>query len=88
MEIKNAHVIIPLSVLQEIDRIAGKRMRSRFLTEAAKERIKRLKLEQALQSAAGAWNDADHEDIATKGSAQWVADRRREDEQRFKRVAK
>jgi len=85
MEIRNAHVIIPLQVLKEIDRIAGKRRRSRFLTEAARERLKRLKLGQALENAAGAWKVADHPNLK-KGSEAWVDDLRKEAEQRFRKV--
>ena len=84
----NAHVIIPLSVLKEIDRIAGKRMRSRFLTQAAKERLKRLELERSLQVAEGSWKESEHAYLAKKGSASWVADRRKEAEQRFKKIVK
>lgn len=88
METKNnAHVIIPLSVLKEIDRIAGKRMRSRFLTQAAKEHLKRLKLEHSLETAAGAWKENDHPSLMRKGSASWVTERRKEAEQRFKKIA-
>lgn len=86
MEIRNAHVIIPLHVLKEIDRIAGKRMRSRFLTEAAKERLKRVRLEHALKNAAGAWADENHPELVKRGAAGWVADRRKEDEQRFRKL--
>ena len=88
MEVRNAHVIIPLSVLKEIDHVAGKRMRSRFLTDAAKEHLKRLKLERALDNAAGAWRDQDHPEFAKGGTAPWVADKRKEDEQRFRKIAR
>ena len=89
METKNtAHVILPVSIVKEIDSIAGKRMRSKFLAEAARERIKRIKLERALEHAAGSWKDTNHPDLAKRGAAQWVADKRKEDEQRFQRTAK
>lgn len=40
-------------VLREIDRVAGQRSRSRFLEEAAREKLDRLALAASLEATAG-----------------------------------
>lgn len=47
------HVVMADDVLVEIDKVAGRRGRSRFLEDAARERLLRLDLERALRSTAG-----------------------------------
>ena len=47
------HVVMSDEVLEAIDEVAGKRGRSRFLEQAAKERLERLELERALKDTAG-----------------------------------
>lgn len=48
-----AHVILSDEVIERIDASVGKRRRSRFLEEAAREKLARLELEQALRATAG-----------------------------------
>jgi len=86
MEKNTSHVIIPMTILKEIDEIAGKRKRSSFLAQAAKERLKRLKLERALLQAAGTWKEKDHPEFA-RGSNAWVNKLRKEAEQRYARLS-
>ncbi len=47
------HVILDDEVLDEIDKLAGQRGRSRFLEEAAREKLERLALERAIHEGAG-----------------------------------
>jgi hypothetical protein len=47
------HVVMSDEVLEAIDEVAGKRGRSHFLEEAAKERLERLALESSLDATAG-----------------------------------
>lgn len=46
-------VVVSDEVLGEIDRRVGARGRSRFLEEAAREKLARLELEEALQATRG-----------------------------------
>lgn len=47
------HVVMPDDLLLAIDEIVGKRGRSRFLEEAAREKLERLELAEALNATAG-----------------------------------
>jgi hypothetical protein len=60
------HVMFPADVLQAIDKIVGGRKRSRFIVEAAKEKLEELKFQQALEVAAGCWRDENHPDLKTQ----------------------
>jgi metal-responsive CopG/Arc/MetJ family transcriptional regulator len=47
------HVVLSDEVLRAIDEVAGKRGRSRFLEEAAKEKLAQIALGEALEASAG-----------------------------------
>ena len=79
---------LPEDILQSIDKLMGKRKRSRFVAEAARKELKRMTLESALEKAAGAWKDEDHPEIKQKGTSQWVRDMRQEADGRFSRMTK
>jgi hypothetical protein len=64
-----AHVVLPEDLLQRIDRMIGKRKRSRFLVEAAEEKLERDRLRDAIDSAAGAWKPEDHPEWKGKGGS-------------------
>ncbi|CAN5557759.1 hypothetical protein BH24ACT26_BH24ACT26_00010 [soil metagenome] len=66
------HVVMDDKVLEQIDQIAGRRGRSRFLEEAAKEKLARLRLLETLRDTAGAI-DSDHPYWGESHSAaEWV----------------
>jgi len=46
----------------------------------------RLRQIKALEAAAGSWKDVDHPELKG-GAAKWVEKLRRQDEQRFQKVA-
>ena len=48
-----AHVVMSDEVLKAIDEVVGKRERSRFLEEAATEKLERLALVESLEATAG-----------------------------------
>ena len=81
-----AHVLLPEDVLQEVDMVAGKRKRSRFVEEAVREKLSRVARALALEETAGAIDLADYPEWETgeKISA-WVKASRREDDQRLSR---
>ena len=76
------HIVISEDLAREIDRMVGKRGRSKFLTQAAEKELKRLRMLRAVQRAAGSWKDADHPELR-RGAARWVAKLRKLDERRI-----
>ncbi len=65
------HVVVDEAVLAEIDERVGQRGRSRFLEEAAREKLARLALDEALRSTAGVVrNHPEWKDRAS--AAAWV----------------
>ena len=72
------HVILADDLLAAIDEVVGKRGRSRFLEEAASEKLERLALAEAIDASAGIaqgpgyrhWRDR-------KTTAEWVRRTRR-----------
>ena len=82
---KRTHVVVPEDLLKEIDELSGKRKRSRFITEAAKKEIRRLKFLKAVKETAGAWKDENHPELE-KGVDNWVRTLREEDEKRLKEI--
>jgi hypothetical protein len=75
---KRTHILLPEDLAREIDAIAGRRGRSAFLVETAREALRKRKLLGFLESDA-AWKDADHPELAP-GAAKWVRHLRRENE--------
>jgi len=78
-------VILPVEVVADIDRLVGKRGRSAFITEVARNEILRRKQRNALRKAAGTWKDKDHPELK-QGSAAWVSRMRTESEERFRQI--
>ena len=69
---RRAHVILPVDVVADIDKLVGKRGRSAFLAELAQREIKLRRQREALRDAAGAWKDEDHPELA-HGAAAWIS---------------
>ncbi|MFQ6090752.1 MAG: CopG family ribbon-helix-helix protein [Candidatus Bipolaricaulia bacterium] len=63
---RRTNVMLPEELLEEIDRVAGKRKRSRFIAEAIEEKLARVRFEEALAQAAGAWSDENHPELKTQ----------------------
>jgi len=63
---RRTNVVLPEELLEEVDRVAGKRKRSRFIAEAIEEKLARMRFEEALAQAAGAWNDENHPELETQ----------------------
>ena len=60
---RRAHVVLPLEVIAGIDKLVGKRSRSAFLAEVARDEIQRRQQRNALRDAKGAWKDEDHPEL-------------------------
>jgi hypothetical protein len=80
MATSRTHVILPSEVLREIDALVGKRGRSTFLAEIARQEVRRRRLLAFLDRREPAWKSKDHPELK-KGAAAWVSKMRREEEQ-------
>jgi hypothetical protein len=76
------HVILPVDVVADIDKLVGKRRRSAFLTELVRREIKLRRQRDVLRETAGAWKAEDHPELA-QGAAAWVRQIRALDTQRL-----
>lgn len=75
------NIILPAELVDEIDRVAGAaggRRRSAFLTEAAREKLARLRFDEAAARAFGAWKDENHPDLITDADMERYLERARE----------
>jgi len=60
-------------VMEAIDQLVGQRGRSRFLEEAAREKLERLNLEKALASTAGILKEKEYPEFKDQASINvWV----------------
>lgn len=72
------HVILNDEVLKAIDDKVGQRSRSRFLEEAAREKLDRIEMEAAIRKGAGLLRDEDYPHWRDTASVQeWVRASRR-----------
>jgi metal-responsive CopG/Arc/MetJ family transcriptional regulator len=83
-----AHIILPTEILEEVDRIAGKRKRSLFIAEATREKLERERFLRVLGETEGTWSDKNHPDLKTiKDTEKYVREKRHSYQKRIKRVA-
>ena len=72
------HVVMSDELLSAIDKVVGERGRSRFLEEAATEKLARLDLERALRTSSGVARGSSYKHWADRASAaEWVRKGRR-----------
>ncbi|MHB8483685.1 MAG: hypothetical protein ACYDBV_13305 [Nitrospiria bacterium] len=57
MEKIKTQVVLPLALLKRLDREVKKKKRSDFVVEAIEEKLKRLLLQNTLESVAGIWKN-------------------------------
>ena len=71
------NVLLPADVARALREVIPPRKRARFVAEAVERELRRLQLEAALDASAGAWQDADHPELAD-GLAidRWIAEGR------------
>jgi hypothetical protein len=82
---RRAHVILPVELISDIDRLVGKRGRSAFLAELAQREIKLRRQRDVLRETAGAWSAENHPELA-EGADAWVRQIRALDNQRFEEI--
>jgi hypothetical protein len=79
--VARTHVILDDDIIYAIDKVVGQRGRSRFLEEAAREKLERLRLDKALVSTAGILKDKDYPEFKDQASINnWVRAQRRTEE--------
>lgn len=83
-----AHLIFPEDLLQAIDKLVGKRGRSKFVVEATRKELKRIQFLEALREAAGSWKDEDHPELKERGTYQWVRDQREMEDRRIREFSR
>ena len=67
------NLLLPKELVVEVDRYAGPRGRSRFVTEALSDRLRRERLREAIESTAGALRGSDYPHWETSESVvAWV----------------
>ena len=82
---RRTHVIIPDQLVEEIDKLVGKRSRSKFLVEAASYEIKRQRQLAALKAATGSWKLSDHPELKA-GAVAYQRKLRAESDRRLKKL--
>lgn len=84
MPSRRTHVLLAQDLVEEIDRLVGKRRRSEFLAAAAALELRRRRQVEALRRAAGAWHDRDHPELR-QGGRRFVGRLREESDRRLGR---
>jgi hypothetical protein len=71
------HIVLPVELAEDIDKLVGPRGRSAFLVQTAEAEIRRRKLLAFLAKDTPAWKEEGHPEIAENGAAAWVHQLRR-----------
>jgi metal-responsive CopG/Arc/MetJ family transcriptional regulator len=89
MATTRTHVVLPTELVEEIDRIAGKRKRSEFIEETLRERLIRERQREAFRQCAGILKDAAIPEWETpEKTYEWVRRGRELDMQRLEELLK
>ncbi len=77
----------PVELLSDLDKYVGERQRSRFIIDATKKELLRVKQKKALLSAAGILKEDNYPEFATAdGVSAWVRKLREETEVRRREI--
>lgn len=85
-ERRRAHVTMPVDLVNEIDNLVGRRGRSRFLEEAAAEKLQIMRRVAAFERAVATPTDTIPEWDTRESTAEWVRELREGWEERLERV--
>lgn len=61
---RQANFSIPEDILDDLKKHVARRQQSRFVADALRKELKRLRLLSVLEESFGAWKDADHPELA------------------------
>ncbi|MCS6843533.1 MAG: hypothetical protein NZ528_04290 [Caldilineales bacterium] len=71
------NVLLPADVARALRDLVPPRQRARFIAEAVERELRRIQVEAALEASAGAWQDADHPELADGPAIdRWIAEGR------------
>ena len=73
---KQANFLLPEDLLEELKRTVSPRRQSRFVTEALRKELMRLRLAKAIEESFGAWKEKDHPGLA-EGTDSYIRRMRR-----------
>jgi len=82
---KRTHIVVPDELIREVDRLSGKRKRSKFITRAIQREIQRLDYIMAVRETSGVWDEKDHPELKD-GVENWVKTLRKEDIKRLEEI--
>lgn len=68
---RQANFLLPEDLLEELKANVSSRRRSRFVAEALKKELQRVRLAKAIETSFGAWKEADHPELA-RGAESFV----------------
>jgi len=78
---------LPVDLLAELDSLVGRGQKSKFIIEATKKELLRLKQRKALQAAAGIFKGKEYPQFATHADVSaWVRNLREETERRRREI--
>ena len=81
------HIVVPDDVIEEVDRLVGRRRRSAFFAEAARERLRRERLRETMKEAAGILKAKDYPEWETPQKvAAWVRKLRQQSNRRLEKL--
>ncbi|MBM4305744.1 MAG: hypothetical protein FJ123_03310 [Deltaproteobacteria bacterium] len=60
-----AYLVIPAEILEEVDKIVGKKRRSLFIAEATREKLEKERFLKILEETHGTWTDQNHPELRT-----------------------
>ncbi len=61
---RQANFLLPEELLAELRANVSSRQQSRFVAEALKKELRRVRLAKAIETSFGAWKEADHPEVA------------------------
>jgi len=65
MSTTKIHITCDPELLKRLNKLSGKRSRSKFITEAVREKISREELKSIVSECAGAWKIDNHKNLKT-----------------------
>ena len=84
---KRVHVSVPEDIIKAVDAKVGQDKRSQWIIETIEEKLARMNLVEAIDSAAGSWKEENHPELKD-GSDKWVRSLRESSEEKYHRISK
>jgi len=80
---RQANFQIPEDILEDLRSHVERRQQSKFVAEALRKELQRLRLRNALESSFGAWNERDHPELQA-GTEEFVRNIRKSSRLEYK----